>query len=256
MAAEQLARAVREQLGLGRLLPLGSAGDGVWLAERAAAGVLRAAVDGLPGVRLDRLRIGRAEADTAGAQGSDGQPVEPGHSGPEGEESVRPPSALPPGPLYIEADFAAAGDAPLPERADRLRALLAATAEPRRGFEPAEIDLLVTGLLDEDPPEDAGPDAGNSGDTQDGPAGARAPAAHQGAAAEVAAAVLAVPGVSRLAAVLGGRARAVRLDGDRVQVQLAVDGAHRVLEVAREARRAAAGAADTDRVAVLVTAID
>ncbi|RST09978.1 hypothetical protein EF908_40860, partial [Streptomyces sp. WAC04770] len=34
--------AVRQRLGLGRLLPLGGATDGVWIAETAAASVLRA----------------------------------------------------------------------------------------------------------------------------------------------------------------------------------------------------------------------
>ncbi|MGC3004257.1 nucleopolyhedrovirus P10 family protein, partial [Streptomyces sp. G35A] len=35
--ADRWTRAVREQVGLGRLLPLGGPRDGAWIAERAAA---------------------------------------------------------------------------------------------------------------------------------------------------------------------------------------------------------------------------
>jgi hypothetical protein len=56
--------AVRHQLGLGRLLPLGGPRDGAWIAEGAAGTVLRRAVDGVAGVRLGALRI--AAVDPAG----------------------------------------------------------------------------------------------------------------------------------------------------------------------------------------------
>ncbi|MER7972318.1 nucleopolyhedrovirus P10 family protein, partial [Streptomyces sp. NPDC096080] len=54
-------RAVREQLGLGRLLPLGGARDGAWISEAAAEAVLRRAAGEVPGVRLGRLRLALAD---------------------------------------------------------------------------------------------------------------------------------------------------------------------------------------------------
>ncbi|MGH3325912.1 MAG: nucleopolyhedrovirus P10 family protein, partial [Streptomyces sp.] len=66
MAADRLAQAVRQQLGLGRLLPLGDAADGAWLAETAAVATLRdAAAAALPEVRLGTLRISLADPDGA-----------------------------------------------------------------------------------------------------------------------------------------------------------------------------------------------
>src|SRR6478735_9120963 len=72
--------AVRQRLGLGRLLPLGGPADGAWIAERAAVAVLRRAVTG-PGPVLGELRISLADPDGA----------------PEAEVEP-PPSALRPGP--------------------------------------------------------------------------------------------------------------------------------------------------------------
>ncbi|NEC25498.1 nucleopolyhedrovirus P10 family protein, partial [Streptomyces sp. SID8111] len=80
MTAERWTRAVREQVGLGRFLPLGGPRDGAWIAERAAASVLRSAAGAVEGVRLDALRIGLAAPEEAG------EPVVPA-----------PASALPPG---------------------------------------------------------------------------------------------------------------------------------------------------------------
>ncbi|MEV5131840.1 hypothetical protein AB0K87_15345, partial [Streptomyces sp. NPDC053705] len=78
--------AVRQRLGLGRLLPLGGPSDCSWIAERAAAAVLRDAAAG-SGAVLGTLRIALAEPDHAP------EPVVPG-----------PPSALPPGPLLLVQD--------------------------------------------------------------------------------------------------------------------------------------------------------
>ncbi|GAA1884520.1 hypothetical protein [Streptantibioticus ferralitis] len=80
---------MREHLGIGRLLPLGEAADGSWITERAATGVLRTAADAMVGVRLGALCIGRAG----------------GRSPDAGADIAARPSALPPGPLRIEADF-------------------------------------------------------------------------------------------------------------------------------------------------------
>src|SRR5215510_5456407 len=89
--------AVRHQLGFGRLLPLGGAHDGAWITEGAAEAVLRRACQELRGLRLDVLRIALADPEDAR------DPVVP-----------PPPSALPPGPLRVTAEFAATAAEPLP----------------------------------------------------------------------------------------------------------------------------------------------
>ncbi|MEV5440385.1 nucleopolyhedrovirus P10 family protein [Streptomyces sp. NPDC052682] len=219
--ADRWTQTVRQRLGLGRLLPLGGPRDGAWIAERAAGAVLRSAARDVPGVRLDTLRI--ALADPEDVQ----EPAVPA-----------PPSALPPGPLRVTAEFAATAAQPLPTAAALLRRALATAAAERLGLTVAEVDLRVTGLLDAEP--------------EQAPAALQEPvrAALAGEAEEgrVATAVLTVPGVLHLTGTLG---RPVRID-DRAQgpqaaalphrhvlVELAVGADHRALDVAREARAAA-----------------
>ncbi|GHH94467.1 hypothetical protein GCM10017779_49240 [Streptomyces capillispiralis] len=143
-------------MGLGRFLPLGEARDGAWIAERAVEAVLRgAAVRGVPGVRLGRLRIGPAGPEEAD------EPVVP-----------PPPSALPPGPLRLTAEFAATAAQPLPVTASLLRTALAQAAAERIGLTVTEVDLRATELLE----------AGTEGAEPPGapgapPAGAEAPGA-------------------------------------------------------------------------------
>ncbi|GGW29887.1 MULTISPECIES: nucleopolyhedrovirus P10 family protein [Streptomyces] len=244
MTADRWTRVVREQLGMGRLLPLGEPRDGAWISEEAAEEVLRRAARELPGVRLGVLRI--AVADPGRAH----EPVVPA-----------PPSALPPGPLRVTAEFAAVASAPLPTTASRLRTALAVAAAERLGLVVAEVDLRVTALLDqaqEEEQEEARPEP-DSG-RRPRPAGA----AREGDEARAAEAALAVPGVSALTDVLG---RAVRLEERQVEgtaalprpharVEIAVRAGHRALEVAREVRSAVSGALpDQPTVAVLVTAV-
>ncbi|MGP3921867.1 nucleopolyhedrovirus P10 family protein [Streptomyces sp. 8N616] len=244
--AEGWTDAVRQQLGLGRLLPLGGPADGAWITERAASEVLRRAATRLDDVRLGRLRIGLADPAKAAT------PAVP-----------RPASALPPGPLRIDADFAAWTRLPLPESAERLRETLLGAAEHSLGLETTAVDLRVTDLLEVShaaegmrEPEAAGEaEADRSRGAEPGPYG------------HVADAVTAVPGVTRLAPVLGRPARPVRIQDEdaperrHVEVQLAVAASHRALEVARAVRAAvtAAAAADTAApvtVAVVVTAVE
>lgn len=234
-------RAVRHQLGLGRLLPLGGPRDGAWIAEGAAETVLRRAVTDVRGVRLGALRIAPADPEVA-----DEPAVPP------------PPGALPPGPLRVTADFAAVATEPLPTAAARLRASLATAATERLGLPVAEVDLRVTALLDEDtepaavrpvePPEAEKPaQAGN------------------GEESLVAAAALAVPGVTRLTGTLGGLGRAVHIEEREedtalprrhVRVEVAVHADHRTVDVAREVRRRVGEALpDHPTVAVLVTSV-
>ncbi|MBB5933693.1 nucleopolyhedrovirus P10 family protein [Streptomyces zagrosensis] len=229
MVADRLAQAVRQQLGLGRLLPLGEARDGAWLTEHAATEVLRAAAAAVPGVRLAALSVDLADpADVA-------KPAVPA-----------PPTALSPGPLRLAGEFLAAADQPLPAAADRLRQTLYDASVHQLGLVVKTVDLRVTGLLDDEahpagePAGAAGGAAGGAGareatgggarkDTEaaDGRSGraadeGRVPApaapAHRGpsgaaeAEARVADAVAAVPGVARLAPALGGLTRPVRID--------------------------------------------
>jgi hypothetical protein len=219
--ADGWAAAVRRRLGLGRLLPLGGPEDGSWIAERAAAAVLRDAAAG-SGAVLGTLRIAPAD-DAADAP----EPVVPA-----------PPSALPPGPLRIEADFSATARRPLTVTADALRAALLTAAAQRLGLMVAEVDLRVTELLEEEPEPVTEPPADVGRAEPDGAAGRAAAGA---------------PGVVALTRVLGS---AVHHAEGHVRVELATAGDHRALDVARAVRAAVSEAVGgRPAVAVLVTAV-
>lgn len=277
--ADRWTRMVRQQVGLGRFLPLGGPYDGAWIAERAASGVLRGAAErDVPEVRLGGVRIGLADPGEAA------EPAVPA-----------PPSALPPGPLRLTAEFAATAAWPLPETASRLRTALAVTATERIGLDLTEVDLRVTELLDTEPPASRpGTPATPGGTDTSGGAGmpgaaeseaARAPGSAGGSGSaggfgaagvagavgggpegeRVAAVVLRVPGVSRLTGVgglpvrLGEQAPASgdALPRRHARVDLAVAAGFRPLEVARAVRAAVAEALpDRPTVAVLVTDLD
>ncbi|MGW3116037.1 nucleopolyhedrovirus P10 family protein [Streptomyces sp. NPDC001107] len=236
MTAEQWARTVRHQLGLGRLLPLGGPHDGAWISQEAAEAVLRRTAGELRGVRLDGLRIALADPDTAH------DPAVP-----------PPPSALPPGPLRVTADFATTASEPLPTRAALVRTTLAAAATELLGLALAEVDLRVTALLDEEPE----------------PAPVRTPEPPRAAEPDdedelrVASAALMVPGVAYLSGGLGRAAvhiTALQEEGAlphrHARVELAVSATHRASDVAREVRAAVAESLpDHPTVAVLVTAV-
>lgn len=168
MSADQWTQAVRHQLGLGRLVPLGGPRDGCWLAESAARSTLRRTAQSVPGVRLESLRIELADPDGSY------------------ESAVpAPPSALPPGPLRIVAECAAAPDEPLPTAASRLRAALNGAASDGLGLVVDQVDLLVTALLDGtqaqpasvDAEADVADEAGRQGvtATRNGPGRPRSP---------------------------------------------------------------------------------
>lgn len=236
MTAEQWAHTVRHQLGLGRLLPLGGPHDGAWISQAAAEAVLRRAAGELRGVRLDGLRIALADPDTAH------DPAVP-----------PPPSALPPGPLRVTADFATTASEPLPTRAALVRTTLAAAATELLGLALAEVDLRVTALLDEEP--DAAPVR----------APAPPPAAEPDAEDELraATAALMVPGVDHLTGGLGRAAVHITelqeegsLPRRHARVELAVSANHRAVDVARQVRAAVTESLpDHPTVAVLVTAV-
>ncbi|RPK42066.1 hypothetical protein [Streptomyces sp. ADI93-02] len=221
--AEGWTSAVRQRLGLGRLLPLGGPADGSWIAERAAATVLREATAGT-GTVLGTLRIAPADEDNAP------DPVVPG-----------PPSALRPGPLRIEAGFATTARRPLHTTADALRAALLTAATRRLGLLVDEVDLRVTELLEEEPrPAPERPADVVAAE----PAGSSDPAGTAAAG---------VPGVAALTHVLGS---AVQHTEGHVRVELATAGDHRALDVAQAVRGAVADAVEgRPTVAVLVTAV-
>ncbi|MFC8434477.1 nucleopolyhedrovirus P10 family protein [Streptomyces sp. NPDC057253] len=234
MTAEQWARTVRHQLGLGRLLPLGGPRDGAWISEEAATAVLRAAVEGLRDVRLGGVRIGLA--DPADAR----EPTVP-----------PPPSALPPGPLRLTAEFEATLTQPVPVTAERLRSALARTAAGSLGLEVGAVDLRVTGLLDEESPREGQPEE---------PRPVEPAAAGSGDEGRAGEAALAVSGVTGLTGLLGRpvqiteRASEGALPRRHVRVELAVD--RRALDVARAVRaRVEQALPDHPTVAVLVTAV-
>lgn len=254
MAADRLAGAVRRQLRPGRLLPLGEAADGTWITEEAALDVLRAA-DVPHGARLHAVRIGPGPGDPAPAA------------------VPAPPSALPPGPLTLTAGLTLPPDAPIPAAAEAVRTALLRTAGQLE-LPLATVDLRVTDLREQPDAPDTpdgrdSPDASEGGDDGGpggGPDGAdvgagegSGPGSSDEAGERVAGAVRAVPGVLRLAPVLGpslpftgGPSHGVQVTEDagaertgstHVLVQLAVARGHRPLEVARAARRATAEAA-------------
>ncbi|MFE0417658.1 nucleopolyhedrovirus P10 family protein [Streptomyces tendae] len=247
--ADRWTRAVREQLGLGRLLPLGGPGDGAWIAERAAREVLLAAARGVAGVRPGDLRIGAADPDGVS------EPAVP-----------PPPGALPPGPLRVTAGFAAVVEPtataaePLPMTAARLRAVLTEAATGRLGLVVADVDLRVTGLLDGTAAPE--PDTGSGRGPAHAPdTGADTDAGGNGDEERVARAASAVPGVARLTGVLG---RPVHLSEPpppegalarrHARVELAVRADHRAVEVARRVRAVVSEALpDRPSVAVVVT---
>lgn len=228
--ADGWSTAVRERLGLGRLLALGDAADGAWLAERAATAALRRTAARVPGAALGRLRLCLADP------GSAEPPAVP-----------PPPSALPPGALRVEGDFAAVAGEPLPDVAERLRAALYTHAVDRLGLRVTEVDLRVTALLEIEP-------AGES-DPQDS-AGAAAPFEATAVAPKGTAAVIAanVPGVAHLSGSLG---TAVLVTRGHVRVELATAAGHHPSEVARAVGRAVSSSLPSHpTVAVLITAVD
>ncbi|WP_369143527.1 hypothetical protein [Streptomyces sp. R44] len=214
--------AVRDRLAPGRLLPLGTAGDGAWITERAARGVLDPAAAGVRGVVPGGLRIG-PDPDGEGT-GAGPLPV--------------PPGGLGPGTLRIAADFGAVAGRPLPELAEELRAALLGAAREGLGLRVTAVDLRVTELLDAEPPAvaPAAPPPGRPAPATDDP---------------VALAVLRVEGVAGVTDLWGPP---VHRGPDQVRVELAVTAGHRPLDVARAARSAATAAAEgATAVTVLVS---
>ncbi|MET9653046.1 MULTISPECIES: hypothetical protein [unclassified Streptomyces] len=205
------AATVRGRLRPGLLLPLGDPADGAWLAESAARAVLLRAAGQVPGVVPGPLRVGLPEGDGE----SEGEPAT------EAPLPV-PPGGLAPGPLRIAADFAAAGDRPLPVVSDELRAALFAAAGTELGLRAVRVDLRVTDLLDDGVTAPAAPEP-------PAPTGPTSP----GVTDPLSTVVRAVAGVAALTDVVGPPVD--RAPG-RLRVEVAVTAGRRPLDVARAVR--------------------
>ncbi|MEU6160383.1 nucleopolyhedrovirus P10 family protein [Streptomyces sp. NPDC047130] len=251
--SQEWAGAVRRRTGLGRPLPLGAPGDGLWIAARPAEAALRTAARQVDGIRLRSLRLGPSGPSAA-------RPAPPA-----------PEAAVAPGPLRVEAVFDSVGGGPVTEAARRLREEVAAAAV-EFGLAVEEVDLTVADLLLEEyarPGDDA--DAEADADEPSAPPGPARPAGGHAAPAGadealVEAAVRAVPGVLEprgMPVVPGGPARrGLHLSRDGatgrhlVRVDVAVSRARRPLEVATGVREAVAAVLPEAAVAVLVTAVE
>lgn len=110
---------VRLELRPGRPLPLGESEEDQWIVEAAAARLLRAAVDALPGVRAGSCRI--APLDPADATG----------------------------PVHVRVEVAASLDRSLPDLADAVRARIAAVADQDIGIRLGAADVRVVDVLDD-----------------------------------------------------------------------------------------------------------
>lgn len=245
---DRLARTVREQVALGRLLALGGAGDAAWITESAAVGALRRAAANVPGVRLRAVAL-ELDEDVPG---------------PERAGGAAPVGALPYRPLRITGDFEAALDEPLPRSAERLRAALWATAQDWLGVPVHSVDLAVTGLLDDAMPSEQVLEGVVVEDGDPARELTQAPS-DSDPVPRVAAAALAVPGVLRLTRRLAGLGSGVRVRdtaagegsgaGRHVQLQFAVAAGHRPYQVARAVTAAVAPVAAADAPGPVATAV-
>ncbi|MFE9015535.1 hypothetical protein [Streptomyces cyaneofuscatus] len=115
---------VRLELRPGRPLPLGEPEEDHWIVEAAAARLLRAAVDALPGVRAGSCRIA---------------PLDP---------------ADPTGPVHVRVEVVASLDRSLPDLADAVRARIAEVADQDIGIRLGAADVLVVDILDDEEEDD------------------------------------------------------------------------------------------------------
>jgi len=262
LTTDPLTTAVREQIALGRLLPLGGPGDALWITESTAVAVLRRACAQLPGVRLGAVEV----TLVPGADDADDAPE---------DRAGAPPSALPHVPVRVAAGFEAGAGEPLPLAAERLREVLWQAADTLVGLAVAAVDLHVTGLLEDDGAEPGATAAPGDAATTTGAAPRLTPEAVPESIRPLAVAALAVPGVTGLTRRLAGFGTGLRLregvrDGaaqpdaapdegvrgrSQVQVQIAVQPGLAPLQVAREVVTAVTAAAPAEAGPVTVSVV-
>lgn len=129
---------VRLELRPGRPLPLGEPEEDHWIVEAAAARLLRAAVDALPGVRAGSCRIALLDA------------------------------ADPTGPVNVRVEVAARLGLPLQDLADSVRARIAEVADRDIGIRLGAADVAVVDILDEDDENDDDDGESGAGDSEAG----------------------------------------------------------------------------------------
>ncbi|MER5972963.1 hypothetical protein ABT112_25065 [Streptomyces sp. NPDC002055] len=113
--AERVMQAVRAEIRLGRMLPLGETEEDLRIAGTAAARVLRRAADSVPGARAVSCRL-TPDRDTAG--------------------------------IKVTLTLAAALDRPLPERARHVRAAVLHAAHRTLGLQVGRLDLKIVDTLE------------------------------------------------------------------------------------------------------------
>ncbi|WP_435600425.1 Asp23/Gls24 family envelope stress response protein [Streptomyces sp. C10-9-1] len=107
---------VRLELQPGRPLPLGEAGEDLWITEAVAARTLRAAAEGVSGVRAGSCRFA-------------------------------PSLSFDTGPVEVCLDIHAPVDAHLPDIADDVRREVRAAADDQLGLVIAAVDVRITDLV-------------------------------------------------------------------------------------------------------------
>ncbi|MFJ8196292.1 nucleopolyhedrovirus P10 family protein [Streptomyces sp. NPDC096152] len=290
MTADGWTRTVRHQLALGRLLPLGGPSDGAWITERAAEAVLRRAAERTPGVRLGTLRITLADPGSARDPAVPAPPsaLPPGDLRVSADFAATADEPLPTTAARLRETLATAAAQALGLTVTdvdlRVTALLTGDtgeAEEAAGFEGSEQAQGAEGAGAAAAGGPAGTgrtaESGGGAEGAGGAGGAESPESGGGGeggrgegpagtdATRVSEAVLAVPGVLRLAGALGGLGRPVHIEERRataalphrhVRVEVALRTDQRAVEVARQIRAAVAEALpDHPSVAVVVTAI-
>ena len=129
---------VRLELRPGRPLPLGAAGEDLWITESVAARTLRSAAERVSGVRAGSCRIAPDEGGAAGAADRAAGAAE--------RVTVR---------LAIHAPL----DAPdLTALAERVRGAVVEAADRRLGLDVAAVDIRITDLVER--PGGAGDEGG------------------------------------------------------------------------------------------------
>ncbi|MEU6277262.1 nucleopolyhedrovirus P10 family protein [Streptomyces populi] len=302
MTADRWTQGVRHQLGLGRLLPLGLALDGAWITEEAAGAVLRRGAAAVEGVRLGTLRIALADPGRPGTPAVSPPPgaLPPGplRVTAEFRASVDPASPDAEPLLAVAArlrlavvsaatrllgldvaevdlrvtDLLEEDGAPAAHPADGERdapvAVPAAgargtrTAVPGGGARESRADARATAARGTPAPAPGG--GAGTGRAAVPPTDVpTAPVPKEPEELRIAAAALAVPGVTRLTDTLGRPVRVgstpatvPALPRRHIRVELEVSGDERTVDVARAVRSAITEAArDAPSVAVLVTAV-
>lgn len=129
---DRVMTAVRTEIRPGPLIPLGEETDDDWITEAAAARVLRAAVDDLPGVCAGSCRISGL------------------HERQPPRLAQLPGRTLPRGPLRVAVEVFTDLSRPIPRTATLVRTAVSAAAAHRIGIDVQQVDVMVRDVMAED----------------------------------------------------------------------------------------------------------